>query len=234
MAKCKSGKRARRDAAAKSAPDIKDADVDQKMKINQFPTRMEKRREKGNLRIQMFNRMKEEEELRKGMSIRDAFLQEQGIDVKEDEVKCEKYEFDAYKHAKKVQNGELIYPSRPASVGGGSVSSHHPVRTMMRKFTQKTITKVIAVLEDECRIEEVRKQVDELFEMAYSRHDPATRRAKAMMLKCMGNKYQAIGQREEKLCFLHPPRQNSAVTASKDSASSRSKAIMHNSLARKS
>lgn len=234
MGKCKSGRRARRDAAAKSAPDIKDADVDQKMKINQFPTRMEKRREKGNLRIQMFNRMKEEEELRKGMSIRDAFLQEQGIDVKEDEVKCEKYEFDAYKHAKKVQNGELIYPSRPASVGGGSVSSHHPVRTMMRKFTQKTITKVIAVLEDECRIEEVRKQVDELFEMAYSRHDPATRRAKAMMLKCMGDKYQAIGQREEKLCFLHPPRQNSAVTASKDSASSRSKAIMHNSLARKS
>ena len=52
----------------------------------------------------------------------------------------------------------------------------------MRKFTQKTITKVIAVLEDECRIEDVRKQVDELFEMAYSRHDPATRRAKAMML----------------------------------------------------
>ena len=234
MAKCKSGRRARRDAAAKSAPDIKDADVDQKMKINQFPTRMEKRREKGSLRIQMFNRMKEEEELRKGMSIRDAFLQEQGIDVKEDEVKCEKYEFDAYKHAKKVQNGELIYPSRPASVGGGSVSSHHPVRTMMRKFTQKTITKVIAVLEDECRIEEVRKQVDELFEMAYSRHDPATRRAKAMMLKCMGDMYQPIGQREEKLCFLHPPRQNSAVTASKDSASSRSKAIMHNSLARKS
>jgi len=137
MGKCKSGKRARRDAAAKSAPDIKDADVDQKMKINQFSTRMEKRREKGSLRIQMFNRMKEEEELRKGMSIRDAFLQEQGIDVKEDEVKCEKYEFDAYKHAKKVQNGELIYPSRPASVGGGSVSSHHPVRTMMRKFTQK-------------------------------------------------------------------------------------------------
>ena len=228
MGKCESGKRVRRDAAAKSAPDIKDADVDQKMKINRFPTRMEKRREKGNLRIQMFNRMKEEEELRKGMSIRDAFLQEQGIDVKEDEVKCEKYEFDA------VQNGELIYPSRPASVGGGSVSSHHPVRTMMRKFTQKTITKVIAVLEDECRIEEVRKQVDELFEMAYSRHDPATRRAKAMMLKCMGDKYQAIGQREEKLCFLHPPRQNSAVTASKDSASSRSKAIMHNSLARKS
>jgi hypothetical protein len=174
MAKCKSVKRARRDAAAKSAPDIKDADVDQKMKINQFPTRMEKRRKKGNLRIQMFNRMKEEEELRKGMSIRDAFLQEQGIDVKEDEVKCEKYEFDAYKHAKKVQNGKLIYPSRPASVGGGSVSSHHPVRTMMRKFTQKTITKVIAVLEDECRIEDVRKQVDELFEMAYSRHDPAS------------------------------------------------------------
>ena len=129
----------------------------------------------------MFNKKKGEEELSKGMTIRNIFLQEQGLDVKEDEDKSEKYEFDAYKHAKTVQNGELTIPSRPASVGRISVSSHHPVRAMMRKFTRKTITKVIAVLEEVGRIEVVSKQVDKFFKMSFSRNDPATRRAKAMM-----------------------------------------------------
>ena len=103
---------------------------------------------------------------------------------------------------------------------------------MTRKFTSKTITKVIAVLE-EVRIEVVSKRVDKFFKMSFSHSDPATRRAKAMMQKIMGKKCQPIVQREEKLCLLHPPRQNSAVTASKDRASSRAKAIMHNSLVQK-
>jgi hypothetical protein len=227
MAKRKSRKNA---AAAK---DIKDADHDRKLKTNQFPTRLQKRRDKGDLRKEMFNRKKGEEELSKGMTIRNIFLQAQGFDVKEDEDKSEKYEFDAYKHAKKVQNGELTYPSRAASVGRGSVSSHHPVRAMMRKFTRKTITKVIAVLEEERQIEVVSKQVDKFFQMSFSRNDPATRRAKSRMLEIMGKEYKPIVQ-SEKLCFLHPPRQNIAVTSSKDRASPRAKAILHSSLGQKS
>ena len=102
---------------------------------------------------------------------------------------------------------------------------------MMRKFTRKTITKVISVLEEEVRVEVVRKQVDKFFKMSFSHNDPATRRAKAMMQKIMGKDYQPIVQCEDKLCFQHPPHQNSTVTASKDHASSRAKAIMRNSLA---
>jgi hypothetical protein len=159
------------------------------MKTNQFPTRLEKRRDRGDLRKEMFNRKKGEEELSKGMAIRKIFLRAQGFNVKEDEDKSEKYEFDA---------------------------------------------KVIAVLEEEVRIEVVSKQVDKFSKMWYSRNDPATRRAKAMMQKIMGKKYQPIVQREEKLCFQHTPRQNSAVSASKDRASARAKAIMRNSLVQKS
>ena len=217
-----------------AARDIKDANDDRKMKANRFPTRFEKRRDRGDLRKQMFNRKKGEEELSKGMTIRNIFLQAQGFDVKEDEDKSEKYEFDAYKHAKKVQNGELTYPSRAASIGRVSVSSHHPVRAMMSKFTRKTIAKVITVLEEEVRIEVVSKQVDKFYKMSLSRNDPATRRAKAMMLKSMGKTYQPIVEREEKLCFQHTPHQNSAVSASKDRASARAKAIMRNSLVQKS
>jgi hypothetical protein len=111
----------------------------------------------------------------------------------------------------------------------------------MCKFTRKTITKVISRLEEEVRNEEARKKVDKLIMMSFSRNDPATRRAKAIMQKTqgynaemMGKKYQPIVQREEKLCFLHPQRQNRAVTASKDRASPRAKAIMHKTLVHKS
>ena len=90
-----------------AATDLKDANHDQKMKTNQFPTRWEKRRDLGDLRKEMFNKKKGEEELSKGMTIRNIFLRDQGFDVKEDEDNSEKYEIDAYKHAKKVQNGEL-------------------------------------------------------------------------------------------------------------------------------
>jgi hypothetical protein len=145
------------------------------MKTNQFPTRLQKRRDKGDLRKEMLNREKGEEELSKGMTIGNIFFQAQGIDVQEYEDKSEKYEFDTYKHAKKVQNSELTYPSRPASVGRGSVSSHHPVREMMCKFTRKAITKVINNLEEKVQIEEDREKVNVLFESLYARNDPATR-----------------------------------------------------------
>jgi len=53
-----------------AAADIKDANHDRKIKTNQFPTRLEKRRDRGYLRKEMFNRKKAEEELSKGMTIR--------------------------------------------------------------------------------------------------------------------------------------------------------------------
>ena len=233
--------RSRKNLAA--ATNMKDANANVNMKTNQYPTKVPvklRRRERGSLRMTIYNRMKQEEELSKGMTIRNIFLKEQGFNVKEDEDKSEKYELDLYKHAKEIENGEISYPSRAPSVGR-SVSSHHPVRAMMRKFTRKTITKVIARLEEEVRNEEARKKVDQLIMMSFSRNDPSTRRAKAIMQKIQGydaeimrKKYQPIVQRQEKLCFLHPQRQNSAVTASKDRASSRAKAIMHNSLVHKS
>jgi hypothetical protein len=52
---------------------------------------------------------------------------------------------------------------------------------MMRRFTRKTITKVIDVLEEEVRNEEARKKLDMLFEKWYSINDPATRRTKAIL-----------------------------------------------------
>ena len=213
---------------------------DPKKKKNMSEKKLKKKQEHDSFRINMFIRQKTEEVLRTGMTIRDLALKAQGFNVKEDEDKSEKYELDLYKHAKEIENGEISYPSRAPSVGR-SVSSHHPVRAMMRKFTRKTITKVIARLEEEVRNEEARKKVDQLIMMSFSRNDPSTRRAKAIMQKIQGydaeimrKKYQPIVQRQEKLCFLHPQRQNSAVTASKDRASSRAKAIMHNSLVHKS
>jgi len=213
---------------------------DPKKKKNMSEKKLKKKQEHDSFRINMFIRQKTEEVLRTGMTIRDLALKVQGFNVKEDEDKSEKYELDLYKHAKEIENGEISYPSRAPSVGR-SVSSHHPVRAVMRKFTRKTITKVIARLEEEVRNEEARKKVDQLIMMSFSRNDPSTRRAKAIMQKIQGydaeimrKKYQPIVQRQEKLCFLHPQRQNSAVTASKDRASSRAKAIMHNSLVHKS
>ena len=212
-----------------AATDLKDANHDQKMKTNQFPTRSEKRRDHGDLRMKMFNRKKAEEELSKGMTIRNIFLQSQGFDVKEDEDNSEKYNFDAYKHAKKVQNGELTIPSRPPSVGRISVSSHHPVRAMMRKFARKTITKVIAVLEEKVRIQAVSKQVDKFYKMSLLRNDPATRRAKAAFQKIMGKEFQPVVRREEKLRFLIQPRAASRQLNMRSAVSSRAKAVFQKS-----
>ena len=223
MAKRKSKKQF---AAAADKKDVKD---DRKMKTNQFPTRLEKRRDRGDLRRTMFIRKKAEEELSKGMTIRNIFLQSQGFDVKEDEDKSEKYEFDAYKHAKQVQNGELTVPSRPASIGRISVSSHHPVRAMMRKFTRKTIAKVIKTLEEKVQIEENRKKVDVVFKRLYARNDPATRRAKAAFQKIMGKEFQPVVRREEKLGFLIQPRAASRQLNMRSAVSSRAKAVFQKS-----
>jgi hypothetical protein len=217
-----------------AATDIKDTVADRKMKTKKFPCWKEKKHERDGLRMKIFNRQREEEELAKGMSIRNIFLQEQGLIVKDDEDKSEKCEFDAYEHAMKVVNGKISYPTRPPSFAGHSVSSDHPVRGMMRKITRKTITKVITVLEEEVRNEEARKKVDMLFETWYSRNDPATRRTKAMMQKSMGKKYIPFVMREEKLCFLHQPHQNSVVHSCKDRASSRAKAMLQKCLVQKS
>ena len=220
MAKRKSKKQF---AAAADKKDVKD---DRKMKTNQFPTRLEKRRDRGDLRRTMFIRKKAEEELSKGMTLRNIFLQSQGFDVKEDEDNSEKYDFDAYKHAKKVQNGELTIPSRPPSVGRISVSSHHPVRAMMRKFARKTITKVIAVLEEKVRIQAVSKQVDKFYKMSLLRNDPATRRAKAAFQKIMGKEFQPVVRREEKLGFLIQPRAASRQLNMRRAVSSRAQAML--------
>ena len=67
---------------------------------------MENKKQRDGLRRNVFLRRKEEESLRIGMSIRNIALEEQGFDVKQDEDKSEKYEFDAHKHAKQVETAK--------------------------------------------------------------------------------------------------------------------------------
>jgi uncharacterized lipoprotein len=110
----------------------------QKKKKILSPLQMEKKIQRDNLRRTMFIKMKEEESLRIGMCIRDIVLKEQGFDVKPEEDKSEKYEFDAYKQAKKIQNGEPTYPRWPASVGCGSVSSYQPWLDALQDRCAKT------------------------------------------------------------------------------------------------
>ena len=90
----------------------------------QFPLRLQKRRDKEDLRKEMFNRKKGEEELLRKFT--------------------------------------------------------------MRKFTHKTITKLIKNLEEKVQTEEDREKVGVLFESLNARNDPATRRAKTMYLKLWG------------------------------------------------
>jgi len=191
-------------------------------KKNISENKLEEKRVRGNLRMQMFNRQKGEEELSKGMSIRNIFLQEQGLLVRQDEDKNEINAFDAYDHAKKVKNEEMSYPSGPPSFAGHSISSNHPVRGIMRKRTRKTINQVISVLEQEVRNEANRKEVDRLFNKLYSLNNRATRRTKAVMQKSTGKMFQPVVHREEKV--------STAITF-KYRASHRAKTVMHNSLA---
>ena len=74
--------------------------------------------------------------------------------------------------------------------------------------------------------------MDVLFERLYARNDRATRRAKALMQKALGDKNQTVRRREEKLSFLI---QHSPICAPEHKlnmhhhVSSRAKAILQKS-----
>jgi len=174
-------------------------------KKHKSPSKLAYERKRNGLRTSAYIREKDEEDLRTGMSICEDALRAKGFEVKQEEDKAEKFEFDL-EHVKKVTFGGFSYPSgspsEPSRSETGSVSSHYPVRGIMRKFTRKLITKAIKKLEEKVQIEEDREKVDVLFERLYARNDRATRRAKGMYLKIMGKKYQPVFQREEKLRLL--------------------------------
>jgi len=182
------------------------------------------------LRTSIFNAAKEEEKLSVGMSIRDDALRAKGFVVKQEEDNTEKFELDL-EHVKKVTLGEFPYPrgspSEPSRSETGSVSSHYPVRGIMRKFTRKLITKAIKKLEVKVQNQEDREKVDVLFERLYARNDPATRRAKAAFKKSMGKEYQPVIRSEEKLSFLIQPRAASRHLNMRCAASSRAQAMLH-------
>ena len=144
------------------------------------------------------------------------------------EDKTEKFEFYP-EHVKKVSFGEYPYPngspSEPSEAG--SVSSAYPVRSILRKMTRKTIAQAITTLGLKVRNEEVRQKVELIFMRSFARNDSRARRAKAALQKALGENYQLIAQREEKLSFLIQPRAVGAVPqAFKDHASPRAKAMM--------
>ena len=189
----------------------------------------EKQKQRGMLRMTMFNNCKAEEQLTNGMFICEAALRAKGLEVKHEEDKTEKFESDL-DHVKKVTFGEFPYPtgsaSEPARSVTGSVSSHYPVRGIMRKFTRKTITKAIKKLEEKVQIEENRKKVNVVFKRLYARNDPATRRAKAALQKIMGKEFQPVLRREEKLGFLIQPRAASRRLNMCRAVSSRAQAML--------
>ena len=190
---------------------------------------MEKKKQRDALRINKYLSTKEEERLRIGMSICEATLRAKGFEVKQEEDKTEKFESDL-EHVKKVTFREFPYPSgsasEPARSVTGSVSSHYPVRGIMRKFTRKTITKAIKKLEEKVQIEENRKKVNVVFKRLYARNDPATRRAKAALQKIMGKEFQPVLRREEKLGFLIQPRAASRRLNMCRAVSSRAQAML--------
>jgi hypothetical protein len=67
-------------------------------------------KKRDNLRMSTFNREIQEEILRTGMSIRDDALRAKGFEVKQEEDKAEKFDFDL-EHVKKVTFGGFSYPS---------------------------------------------------------------------------------------------------------------------------
>ena len=187
------------------------------------------KQKRGGLRRSTFIQAKEEEKLIAGMSICEEALRAKGFEVKQEEDKTEKFESDL-EHVKKVTFGEFPYPSgsasEPARSVTGSVSSHYPVRGIMRKFTRKTITKAIKKLEEKVQIEENREKVDVVFKRLYARNDPATRRAKAALHKIMGKEFQPVLRREEKLGFLIQPRAASRPLNMRRAVSSRAQAML--------
>jgi hypothetical protein len=199
-------------------------------KKHKSPSKLVYERKRDSLRMSAYIREKEEEKLRTGMSICEAALRAKGFEVKQEEDKAEKFEFDL-EHVKKVTFGGFSYPSgspsEPARSETGSVSSHYPVRGIMRKFTRKLITKAIKKLEVKVQNQEDREKVDVLFERLYARNDPATRRAKAAFKKSMGKEYQPVIRSEEKLSFLIQPRAASRHLNMRCAASSRAQAMLH-------
>ena len=196
------------------------------------PAQMEKKKQRDALRISMYLRTKEEERIRIGMSICEDALRAKGFEVKQEEDKTEKFDFD-WEHVKKVTFGEYPYPSgslsEPSRSENGSVSSHYPVRGIMRKFTRKTITKAIKQLEEKVQIEEDREKVEVLIEMLYASNNFASRRAKAAFKKGMGKEYEPGLRREEKLGFLIQPLAISAASRQlnmRSALSSRAKAMV--------
>jgi len=199
-------------------------------KKHKSPSKLVYERKRDSLRMSAYIREKEEEKLRTGMSICEAALRAKGFEVKQEEDKAEKFDFDL-EHVKKVTFGGFSYPSgspsEPARSETGSVSSHYPVRGIMRKFTRKLITKAIKKLEEKVQNQEDREKVDVLFERLYARNDPATRRAKAAFKKSMGKEYQPVIRSEEKLSFLIQPRAASRHLNMRCAASSRAQAMLH-------
>ena len=201
-----------------------------KKKKKRSPSSLAFQKKRNCLRTSTFNAAKEEEKLSIGMSIRDDALRAKGFVVKQEEDKTKKFELDL-EHVKKVTFGEFPYPrgspSEPSRSETGSVSSHYPVRGIMRKFTRKLITKAIKKLEVKVQNQEDREKVDVLFERLYARNDPATRRAKAAFKKSMGKEYQPVIRSEEKLSFLIQPRAASRHLNMRCAASSRAQAMLH-------
>ena len=154
------------------------------------PKQLEYQKNRDNLRMTKYNRSKEEEILTTGMAIRDHALREQGFDVKYDEDKTEKFEFD-HEHVKKVSFGQFPYPkgspSEPSEAG--SVSSAYPVRSILRKRTRKTIAQAIKTLGVKVQNEEVRQKVELIIKRSFARNDFRARRAKAALQKAMGENY---------------------------------------------
>ena len=172
-----------------------------KKKKNHGPKRLEDRKIRGSSRVTKLIGTKEEEELRKGMSIRDNALRDKGFEVKQEEDRSEQLEIE---HFKKVTFGAVSYPSRSPSepLKACSVSSHVPVRSIMRRFTRKSITKAINTLKVKVQDEKARILFDALSKATYARNDPKARRTKAIFQKSFGEACQPFPRREEELRFL--------------------------------
>jgi hypothetical protein len=199
------------------------------------PSRLAYKKKRDALRRTTFIREKEEEILRTGMSICEDALRAKGFEVKQEEDKTENFKFDS-EHVKKVTFGKFSYPrgspSEPSRSETGSVSSHYPVRGIMRKFTRKTITKAIKMLEEKVQVEEDREKVDLLIERFFARNKHATPRARAAFKKGMGKEYQPVLRREEKMRFLIQPRAICAASRQlnmRSAVSSRAKVILQKS-----
>jgi hypothetical protein len=200
-----------------------------KKKKYKSPSTLASNKKRDSLRMSTFNREIQEKILRIGMSICEDALRAKGFDVKQEEDKTEKFDFDR-EHVKKVTFGEFSYPSgspsQPSLSETGSVSSHYPVRGIMRKFARKTISKAIKQLEEKVQMEEDRGKVEDVIEELIARNNLATRRAMAAVKKINGRDFEPVLRQEEKLRFLIQPRAASLQRNMCRAASSRALAML--------